>query len=440
MKSIQDINRKSLLNLRYYSSEEKKNKNNIRNKNSVIDYKWIENTLIELNQQNISFLFVIIREGKPVYTENYGTSTLSFEKIMSEICSKVDIPNIELCIIEPSMQSVKVNKRIHNNKCIYDGFQLKHLYHHNNLKEIQRDFIQIHKHRKLNLLNVRKSKKNIAIITIYRDNTTHEREKQKNEFIDKINILFQPYCNFHIYIIEQSEDGKGFNIGKTKNIGFEIAFNSDIQFDHYIFTDIDMIPNYDLMKYYIKNPKNGVLSLANRGSRWSKKTIDEVFFGGAFNINGKIFKKINGFANNFWGWGGEDRNLIIRSCLKQIPNYKPRDGDMINIEEYNQKTINIKQKLKLVNSDRDKLVVEKLYIDLTNYMSNGLNHLKYKIIKRDKISSTIDLIKVDLLYENDYKNHKEWFPQKFNENKYQNAKDKIVEIVQEYRMYSSIIE
>ena len=35
------------------------------------------------------------------------------------------------------------------------------------------------------------------------------------------------YGKYHIYVIEQSDDGYKFNIGKTKNIGFDIAKNNN---------------------------------------------------------------------------------------------------------------------------------------------------------------------------------------------------------------------
>lgn len=36
------------------------------------------------------------------------------------------------------------------------------------------------------------------------------------------------------------------------------------------------------------------------------------FFGGVSGLTVKQFKKINGFPNAFWGWGGEDDDLWNR--------------------------------------------------------------------------------------------------------------------------------
>ena len=72
-----------------------------------------------------------------------------------------------------------------------------------------------------------------------------------------MNTLLSPYCKFHIYIIEQSEDGEFFNIGKLKNIGFIEATknNKNDKYDNYIFSDIDTIPDYNLIEYYFNKLK-----------------------------------------------------------------------------------------------------------------------------------------------------------------------------------------
>ena len=76
----------------------------------------------------------------------------------------------------------------------------------------------------LNLGNVlTNSKKNIAIIACFRDLENGEWERERRVYVQLMNQLLNPYCNFHIYIIEQSDDGELFNIGKLKNIGYEIA-------------------------------------------------------------------------------------------------------------------------------------------------------------------------------------------------------------------------
>lgn len=44
---------------------------------------------------------------------------------------------------------------------------------------------------------------------------------------------------FHIFIIEQSMDGRKFNRGKLLNAGFDMARND---YDTFIFHDVDLLP------------------------------------------------------------------------------------------------------------------------------------------------------------------------------------------------------
>jgi hypothetical protein len=220
-----------------------------------------------------------------------------------------------------------------------------------------------------------------------------------------MNVLLKPYCNFHIYIIEQSDDGNLFNIGKLKNIGFDIANkNKSVKFDNFIFSDIDTIPDYDLISYYIDKFKYPV-SLAVRGTRYMNDTQKKIFLGALLLFNKKQFFKVNGYPNNFYGWGGEDEALKCRLLSSGIGKfYYPKKGSIIDMEETeDMKTINnVQEKKKMVFMENTKF--EKLYEDLESWKKNGLSNLNYKILDVDE-KDNITQIKVDLLKEKDEKNN-----------------------------------
>jgi hypothetical protein len=276
-----------------------------------------------------------------------------------------------------------------------------------------------------NLLDVKKSKKQIALITIFRTNGNGKREKQKEIFLKIMPKIMKKYCNFKIYIIEQSDDGEKFNIGKLKNIGFEIA-NKEGDFDNYIFSDIDNIPDYDLMKYFLIKMKYPI-SLAIRGTRYESKNNKRIFLGGLLGFDGKTFKKINGYPNNFWGWGGEDDALIIRLLQSGINKiYYPKKGSIIDTEEINNKRIGLENKLKIIN--KEEIKYEKIYNDMKTWNNNGLNTLEYKILERNQLDQNISIIKVDLMKKNDIKKNPNYYA--FNNISDINAK----------KMYSNAIE
>lgn len=302
----------------------------------------------------------------------------------------------------------KCIKIANNAKLFYD----KHLTKDSILDYMQAKLLMIYSNKNFkNLLNIKKSPIHIAIISCFRDKGNGERERERKLYIQTMNRLLEPYCNFKIYIIEQSNDGEFFNIGKLKNIGFEIA-SKEHKFDNYIFSDIDTIPDYDLMTYITKSYKN-ILSLAIRGTRYSSlnNKIKKPFLGAMIQVNEKLFKKINGYPNNFWGWGGEDDSIMNRllECNNNIIYY-PKIGSIIDIEEdIHMKTIN-NIKTKLSESNKNIIKFEKLYSDLTIWGENGLSNLHYKLINKTDINRNTTQFVVDLQKDYDEKKHKNWFP------------------------------
>lgn len=83
---------------------------------------------------------------------------------------------------------------------------------------------------------------NVAIIVPFQD--LHEAQKRSAHM-----KMFVPHMekylkdtglnNYHVYIVEQSEDGKKFNRGKLLNIGYDIAKQD---YNVYIFHDVDLLP------------------------------------------------------------------------------------------------------------------------------------------------------------------------------------------------------
>ena len=269
-------------------------------------------------------------------------------------------------------------------------------------------------------LTLTKKKKNIAIISVYRDNGNGERKRELNIFIKLMEQLMEPYCNFKIFIIEQSDDGELFNIGKLKNIGFHIANSmKNSQFDNYIFSDIDTIPDYDLMPYLLGGFKYPI-ALAIRGTRYMNANggegngkgngKDKIFLGALLGFDGVLFEKINGYPNNIYGWGGEDFMLegrILNSGIGTI--YYPKKGSIIDLEEtVEMKTINIvKEKTSIVK--KEMLKYEKMYEDLKSWKDNGLSNLNYKVIENKNLLDNVFLIKVDLKKKDDIKKYPHLF-------------------------------
>ena len=59
--------------------------------------------------------------------------------------------------------------------------------------------------------------------------------------------------------------------------------------------------------------------------KWKYKLPYPDIFGGVVAIPTNIFRQLNGFSNQFWGWGGEDDDMRvrIRKLKLRVERYSP---------------------------------------------------------------------------------------------------------------------
>jgi thiol-disulfide isomerase/thioredoxin len=232
----------------------------------------------------------------------------------------------------------------------------------------------------------------IAIIVPYFDiNKDQNREQQLNifypymiEYLERNNIF-----NFHIFIIEQyNNNNNKFNKGKLVNAGFDII-ESDNQYNSFIFHDIDLLPDDDLSKYYSMYPNNPI----HIAKLWDRYNTNPKYLGGIISFNKNLFKQINGFPNNFWNWGGEDDSLYNRIEYNKINIIYPKSGNITDLEEMDltEKLTYLKEN-NLKNNNKWELLKE----DKINWKKNGLNNLKYKIIKTSIINKYVSKITINI--------------------------------------------
>jgi len=111
---------------------------------------------------------------------------------------------------------------------------------------------------------------------------------------------------YRIYIVEQSIDGRKFNRGKLLNIGFDLAEKDGCEM--IVLHDVDLLPSPELLDYYTTIP--GIpMHIAKL---WNRYNNNDKYFGGIVAFSVQQFRLINGFPNNFWGWGGEDDEMMKR--------------------------------------------------------------------------------------------------------------------------------
>jgi hypothetical protein len=238
----------------------------------------------------------------------------------------------------------------------------------------------------------------VAIIVPYRDiHASQNRAKHLQQFIPHLHQFLQKQMkkgtliDYHIYIVEQSNDGRKFNRGKLLNIGFDIARknkcrssngnngNPVAKHDIFIFHDVDLLPGDDLGASYTKFP-SVPLHIARV---WDRYSNNPKYFGGIVSFSESDMKRINGYPNTFWGWGGEDDEMQKRCENLNLRWDSPRGGTIRDLEE-----MSLGEKLSFLKSNRTwKCMVkwEALEEHEKTWRNNGLADLKYSVLKMEDL-------------------------------------------------------
>jgi hypothetical protein len=206
------------------------------------------------------------------------------------------------------------------------------------------------------------------------------REEQFKRFKDHMTKYFEPLqsqnplISYKFIIIEQENDFP-FNRGILLNIGFlECEKLITPKIKYYVHHNCDLFPDFGKIDYSYTSPYD----------------IRDLFgfnggLGGICIMNRNTFKKINGFPNNYFGWGGED------TCVK---NRSTNNNININRESYNQNIIE-ENKLQKNTGEFNSINTQKNNNDIQEL--NGLTTCKYNIINTIHSKDTI-IYKVDFDY------------------------------------------
>lgn len=220
------------------------------------------------------------------------------------------------------------------------------------------------------------------ILIPYRNRERHLEYFLKNS----VPLLKKYFEDLKIIIIEQGND-KLFNRGMLLNIGFK-EYDADYYFTH----DVDLNPTEICIEnYYIQN-NEGITGIY---------TSCYNTLGGIIKFSKNVFLSINGFPNNFWGWGVEDKAIQNRAEFKNIEITKNILNNDPNRFKYftifndvdDRKKDNVSNKHNIEYNIFNKMNSKQKD---DHIMSSGLNTLEFKLIKKEIINENIEKITVDI--------------------------------------------
>ncbi|XP_060772759.1 beta-1,4-galactosyltransferase 1 [Neoarius graeffei] len=158
------------------------------------------------------------------------------------------------------------------------------------------------------------SQQKVAVIIPFRD-----REMHLKYWLFYLHPMLQrQQLDYGIYIIEQDGD-EAFNRAKLLNVGYVEALK-DYDYNCFIFSDVDLIPLDDrnLYKCY-DQPRHIAVAM----DKFGFKLPYNQYFGGISSLSKEQYLKINGFPNNYWGWGGEDDDIYNRLSFHGMSISRP---------------------------------------------------------------------------------------------------------------------
>ncbi|XP_027007644.2 beta-1,4-galactosyltransferase 1-like [Tachysurus fulvidraco] len=183
-------------------------------------------------------------------------------------------------------------------------------------------------------------------------------------------ILQRQQLDYGVYIINQVGE-ETFNRAKLLNVGFAEALK-EYDYDCFVFSDVDLIPMDDRNTYKcFSQPRHLSVSMDKFGFRLPYNQ----YFGGVSSLSKEQYLKINGFPNNYWGWGGEDDDIFNRLSSKGMVISRPSG---------------VIGKCRMIRHDRDKQNdpnpqrFDRISHTRETMNSDGINSLSYKVVKVEK--------------------------------------------------------
>jgi len=193
----------------------------------------------------------------------------------------------------------------------------------------------------------------VALIVPHRNRIEHLQALLKR--LESYNLKGN---TLDLYLIDQNNADK-FNRGLLLNIGFYLA--AKVKYDRYLFHDVDSYPDEVLFPQYFQH-LDDTIHFAAPALGYKYKYED--FLGGVEGFTEQDYRTINGYPNNFLGWGGEDDALYDRLAAEKITVYRPTQGRYILADHEQAK-----------GDEKNQLKYENVLEDLKNYKNNGIQQI-----------------------------------------------------------------
>lgn len=215
----------------------------------------------------------------------------------------------------------------------------------------------------------------LTIVIPYRDREAHLRQ-----LLPVLSSMLAEQGIVHRVIVVEQEPGELFNRGRLVNAGIHYAAEHT---DYYCIHDVDAIP---VFANYLcpSQPLRLVSKIVTKGR---KAPRTDHYFSGAVSIRKEQVFAVNGFSNEYWGWGKEDDDFFFRLLLAGFLCYFDMQGVFHDLPNPDHQQV-VRNKLRMPphvirNRHRRSLMTR----GLASPADDGLSTLQYAIVDRRTIDS-----------------------------------------------------
>ncbi|XP_066565964.1 beta-1,4-galactosyltransferase 3 isoform X1 [Amia ocellicauda] len=205
-----------------------------------------------------------------------------------------------------------------------------------------------------------------AVIIPYRNRQAHLRALlyHLHPFLQRQQL------HYGIYIVHQMGNST-FNRAKLLNVGVKEALK-DGEWQCLFLHDVDLLPENDHNLYVCdpKSPKHVSVAM----DKFRYRLPYPQYFGGVSALTPDQYMKMNGFPNQYWGWGGEDDDIAARVRLSGMKITRPS----VAVGHYKM----IKHRGDRGNEENPRRF-DLLIRTRSNWKSDGLNSLTYELLSKE---------------------------------------------------------
>ena len=175
--------------------------------------------------------------------------------------------------------------------------------------------------------NVDVNKVNVCVVVPVR-----ARELQADVFRTFIRGKMAEEQSSYALVFAKQRHGDKFNRGMLMNCGFLFVTNK-YSCGFIYFHDVDMLPSSNISYSTQRARAHDVVHLATQASQFKFKMPYPEYLSGIVGMKPTFYNEVDGFANDFWGWGAEDdefRNRLLQHRAHIVHDYK---GSVLSLND-----------------------------------------------------------------------------------------------------------